>query len=94
METLQHYCVSDVLFRGLIHYSTIHFYSSFFDHQFPLSYWNVRPGLQDPLGSVRALLLQKEPEGQGEQLFRDVPPTDRLTLPIGHGDGTDEPSTQ
>lgn len=61
---------------------------------FARCYWAVRPGLQGPEGSVRAELLQKEPDGQAEQSLRDVLPADGLTLPVGQEDGTDEPSAQ
>lgn len=54
----------------------------------------TRPGLQGPECSVRALLLQKEPGGQEEQSFWDVLPTIWLKWPLGHGDGTEEPSAQ
>lgn len=55
---------------------------------------SIRPGLHGPVGSVNALSLQKKPEGHGEQSAGDVLPADRPMVPSGHGDGTDEASTQ
>lgn len=55
---------------------------------------SIRPGLHAPVGSVNALSLQKKPEGHGEQSARVILPADRPMVPSGHGDGTDEPSTQ
>lgn len=52
------------------------------------------PGLQGPDGSVRALLLQKKPDGQREQSLRDDLLANGLKRPSGHGAGTDEPSVQ